>query len=468
MKKDDMELLNAHGPYEHGLWNELSKDQVDIKSDTAEEGGFHNRSRHLASKIAKILTESYSAEELSKMTIADVGCYDAWILVSLSQVIKFKTAVGVEPRLKNIQKGIEARRIYNVTTNVQVIQSDIDNLQNVLKDQTFDIVLCLGLLHHVDSTPRAIQNLGKLTNNLLIVDTMVIKKPKAKEEKKILELLKLKDISYLNSAKDWAIAAFKYETPYFDGSAFQNSIVNVPEERLVRMSLKIENFETIMIDRPDEVAYSKEFKKVFRFKEILLVAKKHDYSFVEHPLNDWENNAKEYEEIYCFTLLNQNLLKNWAAYFDIKLDEFAPIDQEARLSVKDLLVLQIGKNPFGKKAQIIQKFLKLDPSLSQVIVNISRSPYAKLSLEISKNLIIVGDYHQAKGMLINICIRANTDWRAFYRACYLLVLIGKQTNDEELVDHYSNLLKIANSEFPLSVENGLEWMKSSLNTSKMK
>ena len=39
MKEDDKELLNAHGPYEHGLWNELSKDQVDINSDTAVGGG---------------------------------------------------------------------------------------------------------------------------------------------------------------------------------------------------------------------------------------------------------------------------------------------------------------------------------------------------------------------------------------------------------------------------------------------
>ena len=467
MKEDDKELLNAHGPYEHGLWNELSKDQVDINSDTAVVGGFHNRSRHLVSKIAKILTERFSAEELSKMTIADVGCYDAWILVSLNQVIKFKTSLGIEPRRKNIQKGIEARRIYNVTTNVQVIQADIDNLQNVLKDQTFDIVLCLGLLHHVDSTPRAIHNLGKLTRNLLIVDTMIIEKPNAKEEKKILELLKLKDISYLNSAKDWAIAAFKYETPYFDGSAFQNSIVNVPEERLVRMSLSLENFETIIIDRPDEVAYSKEFKKIFRFKEILLVSKKHENSFVEDPLNDWEYKARKYEETYCFTLLNQNLLRKWVANLCIQLDEIAPINPETRLSVKDLLVLQIGKNPFGKKAQLIQKFLKLDTSLSQVIINISRSPYEKLCLEISKNLIVQGNFVEAKVILTKICTKANSDWRAFYRACYLLVLIGKETTDEELVDHYSNLLKIANSEFPLSVENGLAWIKSSQNALKM-
>ena len=465
MKEYDLELLNAHGPYDHGLWNELSEDQLDVNSYTG--GIFHKRSRHLVSKIAKVLTDNYSSEELSKMTIADVGCYDAWILVSLSKIINFKTAVGIEPRLKNIQKGIEARRIYNVTTTVEFIQSDIDNLQNVLGNRTFDIVLCLGTLHHVDSTPRAIHNLGKLTNDFLIVDTMIIEKPNMKEEKKILELLNLKDISYLNSAKDWAIAAFKYETPYFDGSAFQNSIVNVPEERLVHMSLNMENFETINIDRPDEVAYAKEFQKIRGVKELILFAKKRHQLSAEDQLNGWKNKAKEHEQIYCFTICNLNMLRKLAVPLSVKIEESVANNLKTRLPIKDFLVLQIGKNPFSKKAQLIQKFLKLETSMLEVVFNISRSPYEKLSLEISKNLIVQGNFVEAKVLLIKICTKANADWRAFYRACYLLVLIGKETNDEELVDHYSNLLKIANSEFPLSVENGLAWIKTSQNTLQM-
>ena len=162
------------------------------------------------------------------------------------------------------------------------------------------------------------------------------------------------------------------------------------------------------------------------------------------------------------------MLRKWAVILSAKIEESVPNNLETRLPIKDFLVLQIGKYPFSKRAQLIQKFLKFETSMLEVILNISRSPYEKLSLEISKNLIVQGNYREAKGILINICTRANSDWRAFYRACYLLVLIGKKTNDEELAAHYSNLLKIANSEFPLSVENGLEWMKSSLNTSKMK
>jgi hypothetical protein len=155
------------------------------------------------------------------------------------------------------------------------------------------------------------------------------------------------------------------------------------------------------------------------------------------------------------------MLRKWASHLSAQIEESVPSNYKTRLSAKDFLVLQIGKNPFGKKARFIQKFLKLEASLLEVVLNISRSPYEKLSLEISKNLIVQRNFGEAQVILTKVCTKANSDWRAFYRACYLLVLIGKETNDQELVDHYSNLLKIANSEFPLSVESGLAWIKSS-------
>ena len=38
------------------------------------------------------------------MSIADIGCYDGWILHELSD-LPFKRMVGIEPRQKNIDKG---------------------------------------------------------------------------------------------------------------------------------------------------------------------------------------------------------------------------------------------------------------------------------------------------------------------------------------------------------------------------
>jgi len=67
-------MLNAHGPYNHGLWDPL------IRGVSAE------------------ILENYSKLQLAEMTILDVGGYDGWILVQLQQEFGFKLAVCVEPR----------------------------------------------------------------------------------------------------------------------------------------------------------------------------------------------------------------------------------------------------------------------------------------------------------------------------------------------------------------------------------
>lgn len=70
---------------------------------------------------------------------------------------------------------------------------------------------------------------------------MVVSEPK-KDRRNILHLLNLKDLAYVNSPKDWAFAAFKYETPYFDGSTSKAPIINAPEERLIKMALSVSEF----------------------------------------------------------------------------------------------------------------------------------------------------------------------------------------------------------------------------------
>ena len=77
-----MEKLNAHGPYDHGLWNEIGGKTKSEGNGTDSSGGlFHERSRHLVDEICRILSERFSSEELSQITLIDVGCYDGWVAV---------------------------------------------------------------------------------------------------------------------------------------------------------------------------------------------------------------------------------------------------------------------------------------------------------------------------------------------------------------------------------------------------
>ena len=82
------ELLNAHGPYDHGLWDSM------MSGTTAH----HKLSKSIVKTISTELKSKYPKSQLSEMTILDVGGYDGWILVQLQEELNFKLAVCVEPR----------------------------------------------------------------------------------------------------------------------------------------------------------------------------------------------------------------------------------------------------------------------------------------------------------------------------------------------------------------------------------
>ena len=111
------------------------------------------------------------------MTILDVGGYDGWILVQLQRELNFKLAVCVEPRSKNIKKGEFARKYYGIETDVKFIQGELDSLDQILNNQ-FDLVLCLGVLHHIDSTPKAIQSLSDVCLDRIFISSAIIERPK--------------------------------------------------------------------------------------------------------------------------------------------------------------------------------------------------------------------------------------------------------------------------------------------------
>ena len=98
-----LETLNAYGPYDHSIWMHGKNNNINL---------FQKRSEYLVKIISKILLENFSKKKLKDMTIIDIGCYDGYVLYNLAKKFNFKKVVGVEPRLKNIQKGVIARKFY--------------------------------------------------------------------------------------------------------------------------------------------------------------------------------------------------------------------------------------------------------------------------------------------------------------------------------------------------------------------
>ena len=110
------------------------------------------------------------------------------------------------------------------------------------------------------------------------------------------------------------------------------------------------------------------------------------------------------------------------------------------------------------------KSLLVSPSvpfpLREILSNISRSPRDKIYLELAKYYLKTKNYPQAIHELYQITQSLGSDWRSFYRACFLLMVIASEEHDAIAFDHYQHLLKTSNPEFPLDLGQALDWIKS--------
>jgi SAM-dependent methyltransferase len=103
----------------------------------------------------------------------DVGC-------GVGDLTKFLSdqgyrATGVDGRRENVA---EAKRRY---PNISFVVQDAEDLSK--EDVgTFDLVLCFGLLYHLENPFRAIRRLHSLTDKLLLVETMRLPSSSSKME----------------------------------------------------------------------------------------------------------------------------------------------------------------------------------------------------------------------------------------------------------------------------------------------
>lgn len=443
-------MLNAHGPYDHGLWDPM------MSGVTAH----HKLSKSIVETISTEITSKYSKSQLAEMTILDVGGYDGWILVQLQQELIFKLAVCVEPRLKNIQKGEFARKYYGIETDVKFIQGELDSLDQVL-DNKFDFVLCLGVLHHLESTPIAIKSLANYCLNTIIISSATIERPK-KSVTKLLKLMNLKDIAYLNRTQDFAIAGFKFETPYFDGSTNESVIVNLPEENLIKMSLTSNGFE---VEKSITSLASKNYKFFTKSHGELwgfIIANK--TSSVLNSNDKYLADRIEYEKRFLFALLKIEVIDLWLKKlrFIDPISESTSLSPSAKSSICDRLHFGASRQPNKLFSKFILRQSKLDSGGKSILQNVSKAPIAKSSFELAKHLLVNGQLDEAKDLLQRLTKTPNCDWRVFYRSCYFLACIAEIQNDSSSCDYYLNLLKIANPLFPITIVVGTNWIKSQM------
>jgi SAM-dependent methyltransferase len=106
-------------------------------------------------------------------TILEVGCSSGHLLRTLSKKGKNLKYVGVDIDHYAILKGnAELNRIELVgIKSAQLIEAEVTKLP--FKDKSFDIVVSLNVLEHLNEPSRAIRELLRCSNKFLVIRTLV-------------------------------------------------------------------------------------------------------------------------------------------------------------------------------------------------------------------------------------------------------------------------------------------------------
>jgi SAM-dependent methyltransferase len=113
----------------------------------------------------------FGYQSLEGVRILDLGCLEGLFAIELARA-GAKT-VGIEARLANLEKARFAREALELAA-CELVQDDVRNLCRA-KYGSFDIVLCCGILYHLDMPDalRLIQRISEVTEQVAVVETHV-------------------------------------------------------------------------------------------------------------------------------------------------------------------------------------------------------------------------------------------------------------------------------------------------------
>ena len=445
-----VEYINALGPFDHGIWEGRSADGSPIR--VGDQALFRNRAGWLAEKISSFLTNEYSFAELRTMTLLEIGSYDGWVLTEICKQIVFAEAIGIEPRHKNILKGNTGRELAGIETKAQFIEGGVADLKELFENREFDIVLCLGMLHHVSSTYDVVSEITRYAGDLVIVDSMIV--PELEDDIERLEpYVNTRDIIYHGEEGVWSIAAFKHESPYGDGSRSDFGIVNIPSRSLIEMSLQNCGFEDLQVLGSEEEFFDRTEQALRGVKELLAVSRRSiPYSDLDKK---WRSKVWDSEDSFCHVSLPDPVI--WSLVtcsslfdeIDLRSDMAFVLEEVPNTDIDEIVKSIMARGLTEEDMSILRSEVpSLDAQHFEILAVIFRSPREKVLIEVGKFFLANGHASIAVEYLRLIVRQLGCDWWSFYRACYLLGKAFRYLGQSHEEEYYDNLLTLSNENFP--------------------
>lgn len=113
---------------------------------------------------------------IEELRILDLACLEGGYAIEFAR--RGARAVGIEGREHNIEKARFAQRVLGLR-NLELIQGDVRGL-SIARHGTFDVVLCLGILYHLDAPDvfSFLEAISQSCTGLAVFDTYVALAPR--------------------------------------------------------------------------------------------------------------------------------------------------------------------------------------------------------------------------------------------------------------------------------------------------
>ena len=209
--------------------------------------GVYTRGATLYGDEFKVLRAVQLVEDLLRrpwadLRIADLGCSEG--LYACEFALRGASVVGIEGREANIEKARLAKQALGLD-NLELVQADVRTLSRE-RHGGFDVVLCWGLLYHLD-TPALFEFTGQLRDvcdGIAVIDTHVSLPDE--ELQGFEDEMFLTDPSVLGPME----ARDHLGTEYWGRSFTEHPPESSPEERLGSVWASLDNPSSFWLTRP--------------------------------------------------------------------------------------------------------------------------------------------------------------------------------------------------------------------------
>ena len=426
--KTQIEELNANGPYSMAIWR---SGEISVGN----EEGLSGRSEYFLKLIRQSILNKFTLQELNQLSILDIGCNDGWVLHQLAD-LPFYKMVGIEPREKNINKGRKVREILKLNNSVEYRVGDIETLD----EESFDIVICAGVLYHVESIPVALRKIRKACKRMVFIESRCISSEYITS--KLKEEIEMRDLVYQFEDEICGITAQKYESSYHDGSTTQTAMVNIPTTETLIMNLNILGFDNIDIVA-DADTYRKDVWKDRRPLGGVCISA----SLPEKPAT-FESEEERWIDEYEKGLEREVFSRD---YIESLYKVFCLNKSEIKLTGKLLNTynfLTLSDNSYSIKNDLLPDGYDSKYAL-EIVKNWRYSPCDKIALEYGKLLMSEGNLENALDVLKSVTTKLNADWRSVYRSFHLISKIYVSKNDSDKANNYRQLCLKSNPKYPV-------------------